>query len=433
MSQDACPQPVTRQELEASQWVRLRSLLDQVWSRNPFWSAKFAGLSLESSDIGQLADLARLPLTTKQELVDDQADQPPYGSNLTHARQDYSRLHQTSGTTGVPMRWLDTPQSWDWILGCWRQIYQLIGLRSDDRLFFPFSFGPFIGFWAAFEGANRLGNLCIAGGGLSSLARLRMIRDHGVTVVCCTPTYALRLLEVAAEEDVDLSQLGVRALVVAGEAGGSLPAVRHKLQDGWGARVFDHWGMTELGSLAVECVEHPGGMHVLEDACIAEILDLDTQQPVEPGGSGELVITNLGRIGSPLIRYRTGDLVRADTNSCACGRCLLRLDGGVHSRIDDMITVRGNNVFPSSIEGVLREFDQIREFQIVLSTRRAMQHITIRIEPTPSGQLQGAELAVAVSRSVQDRLSFQADVELVPLDSLPRFELKGRRFIREAE
>jgi phenylacetate-CoA ligase len=191
--------------------------------------------------------------------------------------------------------------------------------------------------------------------------------------------------------------------------------------------------MTELGSLAVECVEHPGGMHVLEDACIAEILDLDTQQPVETGGSGELVITNLGRIGSPLIRYRTGDLVRADTNPCACGRCLLRLDGGVHSRIDDMITVRGNNVFPSSIEGVLREFDQIREFQIVLSTRRAMQHITIRIEPTPSGQLQGAELAVAVSRSVQDRLSFQADVELVPLDSLPRFELKGRRFIREAE
>jgi len=432
MSQDAGCQLPTRQELEAIQWARLSSLLDQIWSSNPFWSKKFADVSLERSDVGQLADLTRLPLTTKQELVNDQSDHPPYGTNLTFGLSDYSRLHQTSGTTGIPMRWLDTPHSWAWILDCWKQIFQLIGLRGDDRLFFPFSFGPFIGFWAAFEGANRLGNLCIAGGGMSSVARLRMIRDHRVTVVCCTPTYALRLLEVAGEEGLDLTRLDVRALVVAGEAGGSLPAVRHKLQDGWGARVFDHWGMTEIGSLAVECVEQPGSMHVLEDSCIAEIVDLDTQQPVEPGESGELVITNLGRSGSPLIRYRTGDLVRAATTACACGRCLLRLDGGVRSRIDDMITVRGNNVFPSSIEGVLREFDQIREFQIVLSTRRAMQHITIRIEPTPDGQRQGDELAVAVSRSVQDRLNFQATVELVPLNSLPRFELKGRRFIREA-
>jgi phenylacetate-CoA ligase len=145
------------------------------------------------------------------------------------------------------------------------------------------------------------------------------------------------------------------------------------------------------------------------------------------------VVTNLGRTGSPLIRYRTGDLVRADTDDCPCGRSFVRLDGGVQSRIDDMMTIRGNNVFPSSIESVLREFDQIAEFQVVLSTRRAMHHITLRIEPTTSGQTQGSKLVEAVSRTVQDRLNFQADVELVPAGSLPRFELKGRRFIRQSD
>ncbi|MEO1994621.1 MAG: AMP-binding protein [Planctomycetaceae bacterium] len=433
MSPDACRQHMSRMELEDIQWTRFRSLLDQVWTHNPFWSEKFSRAGVESHEITQRGDLARLPLTTKQELVEDQARHAPYGSNLTCALEAYSRLHQTSGTTGVPMRWLDTPQSWNWIMDCWSQIFDLVGLQPDDRLFFPFSFGPFIGFWAAFEGANRLGNLCIAGGGMSSLARLRMIRDHRASVVCCTPTYALRLIEVAAAEDIELSQLGVRALIVAGEAGGSLQGVRQKLEAGWSARVFDHWGMTEMGSLAVECRENPGGMHVLEDACIVEILDLETQAPVAAGTAGELVVTNLGRTGSPLIRYRTGDLVCADTDDCPCGRSFVRLDGGVQSRIDDMMTIRGNNVFPSSIEAVLREFEQLAEFQIVLSTRRAMHHVTLRIEPTISGQTQGSKLVEAVARTVQDRLNFQADVELVPIGSLPRFDLKGRRFIRQPD
>ena len=433
MSSDACPQGWTRAEFDTIQWSRLRSLLDHVWSHNPFWSDKFARAGIESHAITQLSHLQRLPLTTKQELVDDQAANPPYGSNLTYPLQHYSRLHQTSGTTGNPMRWLDTPHSWNWIMDCWSQIFDLVGLRPDDRLFFPFSFGPFIGFWAAFEGANRLGNLCIAGGGMSSLARIRMIRDHRATIVCCTPTYALRLVEVAAEEGIDLSQLEVRSLIVAGEAGGSLQTIREKLEVGWGARVFDHWGMTEIGSLAVECEQNPGGMHVLEEACIAEILDLETQQPVELGDTGELVITNLGRVGSPLIRYRTGDLVRADVNPCVCGRSALRLDGGVHSRVDDMMTIRGNNVFPSSIEAILRGFDQVAEFQIVLSTRRSMHHVTLRIEPIDGGEDRGSELMDAVARTIHDRLNFHADVELVPSGTLPRFELKGRRFLRESD
>jgi len=427
------PESLPRSQIDELQSERLRLLMKEVHGANPFWTGKFAAAAVDPADVHSLDDLPRLPLTTKTEIVDDHRRHQPYGSNLTCGPNAYSRMHQTSGTTGTPLRWLDTPASWDWFMGCWAQIYRIVGLRSDDRLAFPFSFGPFIGFWAAFEGAARLGNLCLAGGGMSSLARLRLIVDNEATVVCCTPTYALRLAEVAAAEGIDLASSPVRALVVAGEPGGGIAATRQRIESAWGARLFDHWGMTELGSLAVECVENPGGLHVLETECIAEVLDPATLQPVEAGAEGELVITNLGRLGSPLIRYRTGDRVRVDANPCPCGRELLRLDGGILGRTDDMVAIRGNNVYPSSLEAILREFAEIAEYRIEVRTERAMQHLTIRVEPTEpvaADPEQQAALLHRVSQAIKDRLNFHADVVAAPSGSLPRFELKGRRFVR---
>src|SRR5260221_9815246 len=188
-----------------------------------------------------------------------------------------------------------------------------MALCRNDRIFFPFSFGPFLGFWAGFEGANRMGNLCIAAGGMSSSARLNLLLENRATVVCCTPTYALRLAEVAAEQKIDLAASAVRAILVAGEPGGNIPATRRRIETAWGARVVDHWGMTELGPLAIESLDEPGGLYLLETECIAEIIDPQSGETVPDGTEGELVITNLGRVGSPLIRYRTGDRVRAGT------------------------------------------------------------------------------------------------------------------------
>lgn len=451
MSAQPHAENLTRAELEQRQALGLRRLITEVVPHNPFWERRFQEAEVGPLTIDAPADLRRLPLTTKSELFDDQAAHPPYGTNLTFSTHAYSRLHQTSGTTtGTPMRWLDTPESWDWLMECWAQIYRIIGLAPDDRLCFPFSFGPFLGFWAAFDGANRLGNLCIPAGGMSSQARLRLIVDNGATVIACTPTYALRLAEVAGAEGIDLPASAVRALIVAGEPGGSIPATRARIESAWGARVFDHWGMTELGALAVECVESPGGLHVLETECIAEVVDPNTFEPVEPGGIGELVVTNLGRTGSPLIRYRTGDLVKADPHPCACGRALLRLDGGVLGRADEMLTIRGNNVFPSSIEAILREFEDVTEYRITVETRRAMQHVIIEIEPngstlaevSASVQAHGGvldtdalpaeapQLVRRVGRAIKDRLNFQAEIIAVPPGTLPRFEMKGRRFVR---
>ena len=350
----------------------------------------------------------------------------------------YSRLHQTSGTTGEPMRWLDTPASWDWLMRCWAQIYRIVGLKPEDRLGFPFSFGPFLGFWAAFEGATRLGNLCLPGGGMSSAARLDLLRQHDATFICCTPTYALRLAEVAKGEGFDLTKEAVRAVLVAGEPGGNIPATRRAIESAWGARVFDHWGMTEVGALGVESVDNPGSLYLLETECIPEILDPETRQPVAPGEEGELVITNLGRLGSPLIRYRTGDRVRAAGNRSEEGIQMLCLEGGILGRTDEMITIRGNNLYPSKLEDVIREFDEIIEFQIDVRMQNAMQHVTIEIELTPERdvieQRDRGNVAMRVverlTETIKDRLNFHAEVILVEHDALPRFELKGRRFQR---
>lgn len=426
---------MSRADLEARQLELLQNLLAEVHGKNAFWTRKLDAAGISPRDVRSLDDLRRLPVTTKQELVDDQNTHPPYGTNLTYPLTDYRRLHQTSGTTGRPMRWLDTDASWGWFMRCWAQIYRIVGIRPDDVFAFPFSFGPFIGFWAAFDGAYRFGNLCLPMGGMSSDARLRMIEELGATIVCCTPTYAMRLAEVAEATRIDLRSNSVRAIIVAGEPGGNIPSTRQRIETAWNARVFDHWGMTDIGSLGIEPLDAPGGLSILETECIAEIVDPATGDPVEPGTLGELIITNLGRVGHPVIRYRTGDLVRAATEPCPSGMKLLRLDGGILGRADDMVTIRGNNVFPSSIEAILREFEAINEFRITVETRRSMPHLKIEIEPTPEVAADDAVVGLIdeVARVIKDRLNFQAEVVLAALESLPRFELKGKRFVRQDE
>ncbi len=239
------------------------------------------------------------------------------------------------------------------------------------------------------------------------------------------------LLEVAEASGINLKESSVRGLIVAGEPGGNIPSVRERIETGWGARLFDHWGMTEMGALGIECEETPGSLSILESQCIAEIVHPETFEPVEAGETGELIITNLGRWGSPLIRYRTGDLVIEETSPCPVGRPYMRLAGGILSRTDDMIQVRGNNVFPSSIEAILREFDEIVEFQVNIDTLHSMNHLRIQVEPKPDLTSDSIDSLIGnIKTNIKDRLNFQAEISSVPPDTLPRFELKGRRFQR---
>ncbi len=418
----------TRAAIEADQLDRLGRLLAELVPSNAFYapvlrSAELAG-KVESLDVFR----ASMPLTTKQRVVDDQLAHPPFGSNLTYPLNRYTRFNQTSGTTGTPMRWLDTPESWGWMLGNWAQVFKAAGVEAGtgDRVYFAFSFGPFLGFWTAYESAAQLGAMCIPGGGLSSVARLRAVIDNRATVLCCTPTYALRLTEVARDEGFDLSASAVRAIIVAGEPGGSVPTVRQRIEAGWpGARVVDHHGMTEVGPVSYEPKDAPGTLRIIESSYLAEVIDPQTTEPVAPGNVGELVLTTLGRLGSPLLRYRTGDLVKAipfDVHP------QLTLEGGILGRVDNMVLVRGVNVYPAAIDRVVRNFDEVAEYRVEVRHDRQMAELNVQVEPTSSCD-DGEALATRVAQALNESLNLRVPVAAVAPQSLPRFEMKAKRWV----
>lgn len=417
-----------REALQAVQLQKLRAMLTEVLSRNAFYRRKLGSCALPRS----LEDLASWPFTTKQELLADQQTASPYGTNLTYPLARYVRLHQTSGSTAQPLRWLDTSESWQWILQCWQRIFAIVGLRASDRLFFPFSFAPFLGFWAAWDAASRCGWFVLPGGGMNTLARVRAVLDHGISVVFCTPTYALHLLEVARREGIDLADSAVRMLIVAGEPGGSWPHVRQRIEQGWQARVFDHTGMTEIGPLGIECPENPLGVHLLETECIPEVIDPETGCRVPAGVEGELVLTNLGRWGSPLIRYRTGDRVIADPEPCPCGRIWLRLKGGILGRQDDLVAVRGAKIYPAALDDVLRKFAEVGEYRVTVSAQGELSELLLEIEPAEARCMDSPEdrqqLAERICKEVQATFLIKPRIAIVPVGSLPRHELKARRW-----
>jgi len=298
-------------------------------------------------------------------------------------------------------------------------------------VFFAFSFGPFLGFWTAFESATRRGNLSIPGGGLSSQARLQAMVAHDVDVLCCTPTYALRLGDVfAGQEDEEIARYRLGKIIVAGEPGGSLPEVRRRISELWkGAEVYDHHGMTEVGPVTYEHREKPLGLCVIEDAYLAEVIDRETQREVAAGEKGELVLTTLDRTACPLLRYRTGDLVEKTWfHPGEAEEPVLHLEGGILGRVDDMVLIRGVNIYPTAVEKIIRGFPEVVEFQVLQSTRDSMAELEISIE-AEEGTAPGLDERVA--RELADAFTLRIPVRQVESGALPRFEFKSKRWIRQ--
>ena len=410
--------------VQRQQGERLAAMVAEVGVRNAFYRQRLAAAGVRPHDFRSPVDLSRLPFLTKRDLVQDQLGHPPYGTMLTYPVERYVRLHQTSGTTGKPLRWLDTEEDWRWWGRCWAAVYAGAGVTAADRIFFAFSFGPFIGFWSALEGARAVGALTVPGGGMDSAARLRAILDHGATVLCCTPTYALHLAQVAQQERIGIRDSAVRVTIHAGEPGASIPATQRRIEETWGARCCDHYGMTELGPAGTPCPARRDGLHLNEAEFIPEVIHPETGETLPPGHRGELVMTNLGRWGSPVVRYRTGDLVDPEAGPCPCGSPFLFLRGGVVGRADDMVIVRGVNVFPSAIEAIVREVPEVVEFQVEVTKRREMEELGIRIEVEGDG----AAAAQEIAGLVRQRLGLRPLVEVATPGTLPRFELKARRF-----
>ena len=410
MSSATGPSETSLDELRALQLGKLRAGLTHVLATNAFWRARL-------HSVGGWDDFERLPLTSKSELLADQAAHPPFGTNLTFPVDRYVRLHQTSGSSGdQPLRWLDTEESWDWWVRIWADhVYRAAGVSAEDRVFFAFSFGPFIGFWSAFGGAERLGAMCISGGAMTSEQRVRNMLDLGATVLLCTPTYALRLADVAREIGVNIAASSIRTTIHAGEPGASIPSTRDAIETAFSAVTFDHTGMTELGPTGHSCSARDG-VHLVESEFIFEV-----------AADGELIATNLGRWGMPLIRYRTGDRVVVSRDPCSCGSPFLKVVGGIQGRVDDMFTVRGVNLYPSQVEDIVRRYPEVAEFVIEHRRVRRMDEVMLLLESSRSFATERLEA------DLRQALGVRLECRVVAPGTLPRSELKARRIVRIME
>ena len=401
-----------RDDLSQLQLQKLNAMLAEILPTNEFYAEKLAdvGLPMQSLD-----DLSKLSFTTKSELQSG----GDFAANRTYPLEQYVRFHRTSGTHGKPMIVVDTQEDWDRWTETWQYVLDAAHVTDRDRAFMAFSFGPFIGFWSANDALVARGTMVVPAGGLSTLARLELLRSSEATVMCSTPSYALRMAEVARENEIDVAKSTVSRIIVAGEPGGSIPSIRKRIENAWDARVVDHSGASEVGPWGYADADDQG-LHIVETDFIPEFISIDTGEPATDGELSELILTTLNRYGLPVIRYRTGDLVRPTWRSE--GNRFVFLDGGVLGRTDDMLVIRGVNVFPSSIEQIICNFAEVAEYRITASKHGEMDALAVEVED----QLEDPD---RVAKELNVRLGLNVDVVCVPMGSLPRFEGKGKRFV----
>ena len=421
-----------KDELRALQLVKLQRTVARAWETSPFHRRLYEQAGVTPDQIQTLDDIRKLPFMTRADWMNNQAELPLFGDLITRPREEAIRYHLTSGTSGrQPLRVLDSRKDWSWIAEQWCYGFWGFGVRPTDTVFFAFSYGSFIGFWGAHYCCEKMGCLVLPSGNMTTEGRVKQIVEMGATVVCATPTYALRMGQVAQQLGIDLRNDGrVRRVIVSGEP--AVPATKRMIEDMWGGICGDTAGMTEIGTIMIfECEKQPGGTHIIEDHFIEEVIDPDTGEPCDYGQRGERVVTSFGRGFIPLIRYRTKDLVmKVPYTTCSCGRTGDLYDGGILGRVDDMKLIRGTNVYPRAVEAILREYSEVEEFQIVLTREDNIRdEITVQIELKPGyADNSWAGLQSKLGKDLADNHEgLRFNVARAAEGELPRFELKAKR------
>jgi phenylacetate-CoA ligase len=407
---------------------RLREQVRHAAAHSPFYRRKLKAAGVRPALIRTMADLERLPFTTKDELKENQAAKPPWGDVLAVPLAEVLRVHLTSATTGRPLAFLDTREDWHGFYHSYARSLYAYGVRKSDMVMAAFSYGPWIGYWSGFYAAQDLGCLVFPVGGLSTDQRMDALLNYPITVLGCTPSYALFLAEHAAKKGIDLAKdTRIRITWHTGEPGASIPATKARIEAAFGARAYDLPGLTEIAAWGFECDARAGLTHVHEDYCYPEVLD-EQDRPVGPGGRGELVFTSLYRRAMPLLRYRTRDIVQVADRKCPCGRTLIAFEGGVLARLDDMKKVRGIIVYPRRIEELVLPHAAVDEFQIVFRRHGGLDEIVVRIDPSPSlSVLERDGLRVRLEESLRTGLGLRTTVEITEPGALPRWDHKAKR------
>ncbi|MDA8229578.1 MAG: phenylacetate--CoA ligase [Desulfitobacterium hafniense] len=421
----------SREVLTRFQEDKLRAQVQHAYANSPFYRLKFDEAKVKPEDIQTLQDLRKLPFTTKEELRQDQAIKTPWGSFLSKPIEDCLRVHFTSGTTGKPLLVCDTAEDWYGFYHSYARALYAFGVRKSDMVMAAFSYGPWIGFWSGFYAAQDIGALILPSGGMSTDQRIDALLTYPITVLGCTPSYALYLAEESKKKGIDLAKESkLRIIWHTGEPGASIPSTKKKIEEAFGAKCFDLPGLTEIAAWGYECEAQSGQVHVHEDYVYPEVLDVETGEPVGPGERGELVFTSLYRTAMPLLRYRTRDIVVKATVPCPCGRTLLGLDHGVIGRLDDMKKIRGVIVYPSNIEQIIRKYKEVVEFFIHIRRVDGLDEIIVDIEPEVGYP---SDLIEKIKEDMKIGLGIRVSIEVVKEGSLPRWDHKAKRFKDERE
>ncbi|MEW6665197.1 MAG: AMP-binding protein [Thermodesulfobacteriota bacterium] len=394
---------------------------------SPLCKEKFRAVNPE--DIRSKEDLLRLPMIDKEDLRVAQLEEGwnIYGKLLGVDLSEVSDYRQTSGTTGKPVYVPESFESWTWRVEVWCHILWMAGFRETDRVFVPFGYNVYVAFWEGHYAAEKVGCEVVPGGALDTQGRINKMREVKATALLNTPTYGLHMAEEAVAMGLDPKEIGIRRMQCAGEP--MPPATRKMLEQVWGAEVYDHIGGTEPCAWAAMCRER-NGLHILEPFFLVEILDLETQtREVKEGELGVAVVTPLGRRSFPLIRFNTKDVVRKGSNQCGCGRTS-QMMREVAGRSDHLRKIRGVLFSPVTVEEVLRdEFQQVREYEIIVERKGIMDEITLRIEPQAGmGADALKELSGRIAQRMKVKTNLTMKIQMAAPAELPRYTLKSQRF-----
>jgi phenylacetate-CoA ligase len=421
-----------REKLVELQLKKFKSIFNWAYEHSKFYHKLYAEAGIEPGDIRTFEDIRKIPKVEKSMMRAIQGKEPyPYGDMLAMPLERVTIYHQTSGTTGQPVYQADSWQDWEWWAEAWACLLYAQGYRDYDRLFLPFGYNIFVAFWGAHYGAEKLGCEVVPGGVLNTEGRILKMQELRATAMAATPTYVLGMADTARRKlGIDPAKdLRIRRITVAGEAGGSVPATKKRMEEAWGAKVYDHVGATEIGAWSFEC-RYQSGLHINEALFLVEIEDIDSGEIItEPGRRGKMVVTALDRMAQPCIRFDSKDVIELSPDKCECGRTYRLLKGGVIGRADDITKVKGVLLAPTSIEEVVRSMPGLSdEYEVLVTKKGDLDDITLKVELTPGQQNNIETIRAKLIDQLRVRTNLGYNLEFHEYGTLPRYDVKAKRF-----
>jgi len=423
---------LAHEKIRKLQLEKFKRIFSWAYERSKFHRGLYEKAGIKPADIRSFDDIRRIPTVEKSMMRGIQRKDPfPYGDALCVPLEEVSEFRQTSGTTGQPVYQADTWQDWEWWAECWAYILWAQGYRPKDRVFLPFGYNVFVAFWAGHYAAEKIGAEVVPGGVLDTQARILKIQELRCTAMMATPTYVLGMADTAKTKmGIDPRSLAIRKITCAGEPGASIPTTKKRMEDAWGAKVYDHAGATEIGAWCFECEAQSGGLHVNEAFFLVEIQDTETGEYIEePGRRGKMIITALDRQAQPCVRFDSKDIIEWAPEPCPCGRTSRLIKGGVVGRSDDITKVKGVLLAPSAIEEVVRGLDGLAdEFEVIVDKEGDIDRITLKIEILKGREGERKRIEAQLKDQLRLKTNLGYNLEFHDYGTLPRYDVKAKRF-----